>query len=461
MGHFLSEPPGEVPAVSRRLLVACLFAAVFVIPAEAAGGPAGAGARTSPNVTVLGNIPGSYAGMVFSGHFAYATGWATGLSVFDISDPVAPVQVGALALPHFENEDVDLCGTTLLIANDRAVEDVGGVLHVVDITVPAAPRLAASLPLGLTLSGRGPGHIANFVTPDCTQAWIDGGDDVEVVDLTVPAAPRSLGSFKSLASTGPDPAQPAAFEVTHDTERDDTGTLWSVGGGGVAGYRLSADPLAPELVTSSGPLGTNVDFDEATSPYNDFILHNSQRSGDTLLVTEEDYIDMNGDDNQPGSCNGQGKFETWTTEPGVGAMRPLDTWRTELNSADSKAPLTVNCSSHWFDTRDDVAAVGWYEQGVRFLDTRNPRDIRQIGYYLPLAGSTWAAYWSPTAPDILYTTDVYRGIDVLRIDRGSPPDAPTVAAPILDEWYGLPGTSSGVAGFRPSETWGYFCAIRG
>ena len=72
--------------------------------------------------------------------------------------------------------------------------------------------------------------------------------------------------------------------------------LWSVGGGGIAGYRLTADPLAPELVTSSGPSGTNIDFDEATSPYNDFIMHNSQRSGNTLLVTEEDYIDMNGGD---------------------------------------------------------------------------------------------------------------------------------------------------------------------
>jgi hypothetical protein len=443
--------------VFRRLFALCILVAALAVPTRAAGGPAGAGARTSPNVTVLGNIPGSYAGIVFSGHYAFATGWATGLSVFDIANPAAPMPVGALPLPHFENEDVDLCGTTLLIANDRAEEDIGGVLHVVDISAPATPRLVSSLPLGLTGSGRGPGHIANFVTADCTQAWIDGGDDVEVVDLTVPAAPRSLGSFKSLASTGPDPAQPAAFEVTHDTEPDGKGMLWSVGGGGIAGYRLTADPLAPELVTSSGPEGTNIDFDEATSPYNDFIMHNSQRSGNTLLVTEEDYIDT--DEDPPGGCNGQGKFETWTTPRGVGSMRPLDTWRTELNSSDSKAPLTVNCSSHWFDTRRSVAAVGWYEQGVRFLDTRNPRDIRQIGYYLPLNGSTWAAYWSPTASDIVYTADVYRGIDILRIDRGGPPEGPTVVAPIPDEWFGAPGTTSAVAGFQPSPTFGYFCAI--
>jgi hypothetical protein len=30
-----------------------------------------------------------------------------------------------------------------------------------------------------------------------------------------------------------------------------------------------------------------------------------------------------------------------------------------------------------------VATVGWYEQGVRFLDYRTPTDTRQVGYYIP------------------------------------------------------------------------------
>ena len=46
--------------------------------------------------------------------------------------------------------------------------------------------MSAVLPLGLTGSGRGSGHIANFVKPDCSQAWVDGGDHVEVVDLSDP-----------------------------------------------------------------------------------------------------------------------------------------------------------------------------------------------------------------------------------------------------------------------------------
>ena len=95
----------------------------------------------------------------------------------------------------------------------------------------------------------------------------------------------------------------AAFKVSHDTELDSTGTVWSVGGGGAAGYKLTANPLAPQLLGTTGAAGSN------PSPYNDFILHNSQRRGKTLLVTEEDYIDT--DEVPPGGCRGQGKFETW------------------------------------------------------------------------------------------------------------------------------------------------------
>ena len=68
-------------------------------------------------------------------------------------------------------------------------------------------------------------------------------------------------------------------------------------------------------------------------------------------------------------------------------------------SVDSKAPVTVNCSSHWFDAKGGIAAIGWYEQGVRFLDYRTPTDVKQVGYYIPANGSTWAAYWSPTDPN--------------------------------------------------------------
>ena len=435
---------------AKSLTVLCVVAAIAATYPAASRAQAEPPLATSSNVQTVAHVPGSAAGMTFKDHYAYVSGWA-GITVLDIAQADAPRVAGVLPLPHFENEDVDLCGNTLLVVNDRAASDIGAVMYVVSIANPTAPTVSAVLPLGLTGSGRGSGHIANFVKSDCSQAWVDGGDHVEVVDLTAPSAPRSLGKFESAASMSDN------FKVSHDTELDSTGTVWNVGGGGAAGYRLSADPLKPQLVGTTGEAGRN------PSPYNDFILHNSQRRDDTLLITEEDYIDT--DETPPGGCRGQGKFETWDVSGlATGAITPQDTWETELNgmftngSVDSKAPVTVNCSSHWFDAKAGVAAVGWYEQGVRFLDYSNPSDIKQVGYYIPANGSTWAAYWSPTDPngEVVYTADAYRGVDVLRIGNGGH-GAKTVKAPVRKDWFGSPAGDA--VSFEPHPVYGFMCPI--
>jgi hypothetical protein len=438
----------------KSLMSLCALTALIGIFGAVRAADAGAAVEpplaTSSNVHVVAHVPGTAAGMNFKDHYAFVSGWG-GITVLDIAKADSPQLVGALPLPHFENEDVDLCGNTLIVVNDSATRDLGALMYVIDIANPTTPTVSAVLPLGLTGNGRGAGHIANFVKADCSQAWIDGGDHVEVVDLTFPSAPASLGKFESAASNSD------AFRVTHDTELDSTGTLWSVGGGGAAGYRLTADPLAPQLLGTTGTAGRN------PSPYNDFILHNSQRRGKTLLVTEEDYVDT--DEVPPGGCRGQGKFETWDLS-GLksGAITPLGTWQTELNgmftggAVDSKAPVTVNCSSHWFDAQSGVAAVGWYEQGVRFLDYRTPTAITQVGYYIPANGSTWAAYWSPTDPDgeIVYTADAYRGVDVLKIDRGGL-TGKKVKAPVSSKWFGSPTADS--ASFQPHPIFGFVCPV--
>ena len=436
-------------------IVAGLVAAPATAQVSVEPLPAEPPLSASSNVHVLNHVPGSAAGMIFKDHYAFVSGWG-GLTVLDISKADSPRLAGALPLPHFENEDVDLCGNTLIIVNDRATRDLGSVLYVVSVANPTSPVVSAVLPLGLTGNGRGSGHIANFVKSDCSQLWVDGGDHVEVVDVSVPTAPRSLGKFESAAS------QSDAFRVSHDTELDSTGTVWNVGGGGAAGYKLTTNPLAPQLLGTTGAAGAN------PSPYNDFILHNSQRRGKSLLVTEEDYIDT--DEVPPGGCRGQGKFETWDiSRLSRGGITPVDTWETELNgmftsgAVDSKAPVTVNCSSHWFDAKDGVAAVGWYEQGVRFLDYRTPTDIQQVGYYIPANGSTWAAYWSPTDPngEIVYTADAYRGVDVLKIDSGGT-TGKKVKAPVRSEWLGsqAPSTSSvSGASFEAHPTFGFICPV--
>jgi hypothetical protein len=447
----MSDRGRRIKRLTMMSVLAAVVTGVTAMPAAAQSIPAEPPLAASSNVNVVAHIPGTAAGMTFKEHYAYVTGWA-GVTVLDIARPAAPKLVGALPLPHFENEDVDLCGNSLIVVNDREARDLGSVLYVVNIANRTRPTVQAVLALGLTGEGRGSGHIANFVKRDGSQLCFDGGELVEVVDLTIPSAPRSLGKFESAASRSD------AFRVTHDTELDRTDTLWSVGGGGAAGYRLTANPLAPKLLGTTGRAGRN------PSHYNDFILHNSQRRGTTLLITEEDYVDT--DEVPPGGCRGQGKFETWDLSGlSNGAIKPVDTWETELNgmftsgAVDSKAPVTVNCSSHWFDAKDGVAAVGWYEQGVRFLKYSTPTNITQVGYYIPANGSTWASYWSPTDPngEIVYTADVYRGVDVLKINGGGR-NATQVKAPVSGAWFGSPTLDAG--SFEPGPTFGFVCPVR-
>ncbi len=109
---------------------------------------------------------------------------------------------------------------------------------------------------------------------------------------------------------------------------------------------------------------------------------------------------------------------------------------TELdNLAQGKgwAPVTGLCSAHYFDERDGLVAIGWYEEGTRFLDVRDPAGIRQVGYWVPTKGETWATYFPPTdrTGEIVYSLDFARGIDVLRIDRG---DRRVRRAPVRRSW---------------------------
>ena len=76
--------------------------------------------------------------MNFKDHYAYVSGWG-GITVLDIAKADSPQVVGALPLPHFENEDVDLCGNTLIVVNDREAKDIGSVMYVISIANRTSP----------------------------------------------------------------------------------------------------------------------------------------------------------------------------------------------------------------------------------------------------------------------------------------------------------------------------------
>ena len=109
------------------MIAALAMAAAFAAP------------QASPGVTVAASIPerGVISARAVGRHLYVSS--LTGVSVFDVSNPRAPVRVGRLDLPNAQNEDVDVGSGILLVSDDP----VGGrgILHVIDVRDPAQPRV--------------------------------------------------------------------------------------------------------------------------------------------------------------------------------------------------------------------------------------------------------------------------------------------------------------------------------
>lgn len=100
----------------------------------------------------------------------------------------------------------------------------------------------------------------------------------------------------------------------------------------------------------------------------------------------------------------------------------MGAWRVPGNGiyADGQPAVSgyYGCSAHWFEQHPDfkdggLVALGFYGHGVRFLDVSSRGKIEEIGYFLGWGANTSAAYW--ITDDIVYTVDMHRGIDVLRV----------------------------------------------
>ncbi|MBI4728496.1 MAG: hypothetical protein HY775_03225 [Acidobacteria bacterium] len=388
-----------------------LIAVIGLLPAAAVP-PAAGGALASKNVDLVANIPDApVIGGRILGDYMYVTGWQ-GLRIYDIATAgvVAgaaaagiPVLVGALELPHFENEDVDTNGEILLISADFAFRYPRGLLYVIDVTNKNAPLVK-----GAMVIPKGYGHTATCIN-GCTHAWLTGDSGVLIVDLTDPAAPKEAGRLASLG-------------FTHDVEQDSAGIAWVTNETGIWGYK-TADPVNPTL-WAQGPMSTSFIFHNALRPnaseWKKRALGDTGRDpkypGELLLISEEDWMALTN-----GLCAGDGDFVTASVVQYAGESEPVVTELDRLSLGNGldrpteKKPYgVVSCSAHYFSVRGNVAAIGWYEQGTRFFDFSDPYDIQEAGYFMPAVTEVWATTYNSGA-DVFYTFDPARGIDVLRL----------------------------------------------
>lgn len=481
----------------RRLLLIAVTVLMIVgaLPASAVNVPV----VSSDNVEVLHSFPD-----VAAISAAFASDSPTmyvstlkGLSAYDISAPAQPRHLSTFEFAYWQNEAaqlgervvdgkpvkfilVGLDGIYAVSPTDssRRTSTSAKELVVVDVTNPTSMRIRGRVQVGTST------HTVSCVNPECTHAYSAGsGSTFSIIDMTDLDKPVEIAKPKTAVG---------GF-AGHDWDLDAQGIFWHVGAKGTVGFDVS-NPTNPVPVAGTNAAG-------GKAPYNNFIHHNSIRphaenfvsegrdatgtpitrdaaldAGNVMLITEEDYLD-------PTCQGGEGSFQTWRVpyvdaqqyagdnpdfRPAQGKIEPLDMWNTELLDSGRRSIAGALCSAHYFTYHEGgFVAQGWYQQGTRILDVRDPSDIKQVGYFFTGASETWSAYWVPeydasghqTGRDtnLVYTADV-RGIDVLRV--GLPTTAPAetaeLRAPILPQW--LAGTAPAGAS-APSKDFGYLCRL--
>ena len=430
----------------------------------------------SPNVELIDANPGT-AGIsgVFSRSAPYF--YSSGLDqliVWDVSNPRNPERVGELANAIFENEAMTLGERVengkirrfVLLGNDlyQASAGPGGIqrgrpgggeLIIVDVTEPTSPKIVGRTPSTGTGRASTSTHTVACMNASCSVAYSAGdGGKFSVFDLSNLAKPRQI---KELNSPAAQPNPVFTRGAGHHWSVDGALVAWHTGSGGTAAFDVS-DPLNPQALNGTDANGTK-------TPYNDFIHHNSQRpngraftpgqplsvaNGNVALVTEEDYAnDQDGAEEL--ECSKAGTFQTWEVpnldgeayraanprfQANRGTFRVLDTINPPADSGGgATTPVGGFCSAHWFDFHQSgVIAQGFYQQGLRLINVRNPRDLKQEGFFLGGGSEVWDAYWVPQRErggavrtgyksNIVYTVDAVQGLNVFEV-KNLPPDLP-------------------------------------
>ena len=451
-----------------------------------------------------------------------------GIDVYDVSVPERPRLVGSEPMSFFQNEAVsmgvaqsredgttfvtvglDLYGAGIMESGPDA-QVSGSHVYIVDVTDPTNPTLRSEGSASTST------HTVSCVDEACNYAYTAGN-----------ASEFSILNLRNLDDPHEEDTVESAFGG-HDWDQDSAGVMWQVGWNGAAAWDVS-DPTDPRLLNTTDEFGTDPNW-------NNFILHNSIRPnattfgdqqhgrpdhadargrpghagggkpdhagsavpsvnedrelpefhvdrGNVLLATEEDYIDP--------TCDTEGNFETWgvdTLDPDEvdeetgelgqvdgGTITPLGQWHTELFDTGIDTPAGAFCSAHYFDYHQSgIVAQGFYQQGLRLLDVDDPRDIRQVGYWVPQASEVWSAYWVPerdedgqvvrtatgdvAKTDIVYTSDLVRGIDILRVADADEPaeQRETVSAPIFEQWLQPDATTAARA---QGSAFGFACPL--
>jgi len=295
---------------------------------------------------------------------------APGLRIFDVRDPARPVEVGSYDIDYGAN-DVEV-----VVAGDRRYAIVSDEnTSIIDVTDPAAPRLAGSLreySHSVFLERRGGRsliYLANY------------GAYVPVFDVTDPEAPVLLGRRAFSPEEAPDLG-------IHDLYVEDGIAYVNGTFGGFLVVDLR-DSIGQGRLLGSTPADYSHQAWVAEIAGRRLAVHGDEGDAAHLRVIDVD----------PASPTFMADLATYETRPEV--------------------------SIHNMQIVGDLAYVTYYQDGLRLVDLSTPTASREIAHFntwdLVVGGGHFFSgaigVFVPPDEQLIYVADTERGLLVLRRTR--------------------------------------------
>ena len=442
MASSPTHPRARRP-LHRRALTGVALTATALVTAGLLG-PTGAAAdtapfesdaETSPNVSHVANLPKSEAmddynsDLAFTGDYAIGGNY-NGFVIYDISEPEAPEVVSEVLCPGGQG-DLSVSGDLVYFSVDypRASDECGAPsvpttdpdgfegIRVFDISDKAAPEYVAAVATDCgshthtLVPGKDGEHDYVYVSsyspnanfPNCQPPH----DKISIVEIPIDApSEAALVNEPVLFPDGGNTTTTGCHDITAYPEMD------------LAAGACMGDGILMDTSDPAHPVVTDVVQDE-----NFAFWHSATFTNDASTVIFTDEL---------GGGGGAICTDEYGEERGANAIYTIGGTDDEPElSFESyyKIPrvqtATENCVAHNGSLipvpGQDFFVQAWYQGGVSVIDFNDPKNPREIGHFdrdpiddeqLVLGGS-WSAYYYN---GYVYSSDITRGLDVLKID---------------------------------------------
>lgn len=404
-------------------------------------------AATQDNVRHVATVPGSTGGHVaVEGNRLYVGAYGLGMTIFDISNPEAPVKIGEYKPGFQSSSDPGVRADTVpdaIVMDGRHIVSLNGTgraaasqqTEFLDVTNPAQPKLLHRF------TGATDGEAHNGDIVDARRLWLPSGGRgnnlVRIYDLnpllqTPAVAPAKIfsGNIETMWVNSPYRAKlgkPKGLTPTHihdlEVYTDHRVLLlqdeWvDQDGDGTADPTYAERDLAFYAASQDYPLtvgaGTSapssaVYIVDITDPAAPVVMNKiAARTGhrylhEVQLLEGDPSVMFTSDEDLHNGCDAGGVY-SWRLSEDLMDATYLDTW---FNGTGTPAAV---CSAHVFSSHGSYVFMGSYNAGLQVIDFSDPANLKRAGQYIAEGANSWGALYHK---GYVYVGDFGgRGLDV-------------------------------------------------